>query len=262
MTGVPGLDIVACMSNRCLAPILLLSCWWLAACPASSDPAATDTRVDAGPDVGLADLSPAPYSCEYESAGPYSKAAIDECSLLDQDCAQEEKGCYITSQGARCLNAGTLECNEPCEFLDDCPRATVCVGTPSSCRALCRLGDDCPNGTRCREMAGRDDVGFCPEACSLFGERDHCPAGSGCYLVGERQECVPTAGPGLSEGQPCLSPEECQPGLICQDAQDLRCLRPCRTDGQAPCPNDGECTALIGLEPLGACLDQATSRDR
>jgi len=203
-------------------------------------------------DAGSLDLAPVPYTCpapQASSAAPPLPG--DACDLLAQDCPADH-GCYPGTAGATCLPAGAGRCAGPCQYANDCPPGTACVGEPGRCRALCVVGEPCAGDTRCRPLGGRDQVGFCPPGCHVLLQ--DCDAGWACVLMGTRQECAPAPPDGGTEGAPCAAPDACEPGLVCQDPAAPRCLAPCTSDGAFPCVA-GACREIDDLAPLGVCAD-------
>lgn len=216
----------------------------VAACGGSAAPAPAD--------AGTLDLAPVPYTC----ASPQASEAAptlpgDACDLLAQDCPADH-GCYPGAAGATCLPVGAGACGGPCQYANDCPPGTACVGAPGRCRALCVVDEACGGGARCRPLGGRDSVGFCPPVCHVTLQ--DCDAGWACVLVGTREECAPAPADGGGEGAPCAAPDACAPGLVCQDPAAPQCLVPCTTDGAFACAA-GACRDIEGLAPLGVCTD-------
>ncbi|SEL12377.1 hypothetical protein SAMN05444354_10442 [Stigmatella aurantiaca] len=86
------------------------------------------------------------------------------CDLLAQDC-ESPLGCYPTTGTPSCTIQGTLVDGAGCEFSNQCPSGSACVGTGSqkACRPLCRLPDgqpSCAQGS-CQPLQGHPDVGAC-----------------------------------------------------------------------------------------------------
>jgi hypothetical protein len=236
--------------------LVLLVALLAGACGEESLPRPDLADATAGADVARDDLAAAPYTCTYEPAGDYTPGLADMCDALAQTCTKIGEVCALTAEGTRCVAGGGAGCGEACQFLADCPAGSVCVGDPAWCRALCRTGDPCPAGTLCRPLAGRDDLGFCPPACSVIAQ--DCPAGLACYVVLGNQECAPPPQQPVAAGEVCAFSDACAPGLICQPAADPRCRVPCLADGgPSGCAAAEQCTPLPGLEPVGVCFRAA-----
>ncbi len=86
------------------------------------------------------------------------------CDLLGGDC-EAGKACYITIDGPRCRDAGTVAVGESCGSDQDCAPASTCVG--SRCKALCDPNEgthaQCEDTlTKCPPLSGQE-VGYCDE---------------------------------------------------------------------------------------------------
>ena len=205
---------------------------------------APDVTEDVAPDVPV-------YTCDPQFSGSYEQPAFHDCHLVDQACSLPTEACFLGERKAQCLEIGTVPCQGICEVANDCSEGAVCIGDPGRCLALCSPGTTCQVGTRCRVIPEFASVGFCPLPCSVLAQ--DCPGNLGCYLISGNQECAPPASPGLQKGQLCDMANRCAVGLICQEADGARCREPCAVGG-TPC-HSGTCTGLVGLEPLGVCIE-------
>lgn len=79
-----------------------------------------------------------------------NKFFIDfDCSLNKQDCA-EGQGCYLTTQGTRCLHSAYYRGGQACKHLNDCAPGFMCSGALNKkCHKVCMSDDDCGNGGIC-----------------------------------------------------------------------------------------------------------------
>jgi len=210
--------------------------------------------VDVVSDVASDTHSEPVYTCEPFVVGTYSQPSVHDCHVLMQVCSAQGEACYFTESGAECLPTGTSGCGQRCEYANDCPESTVCIGDPGYCMGLCNAGQPCANETTCRPFGDVEMLGYCPQSCSIL-EQD-CPSGLGCFLVNGRQECAPVLSPSFKENQVCESANRCQLGLICHELDVQRCLRACRVDDEAHGCDTGTCTPLEELGGLGVCVEQ------
>ena len=193
------------------------------------------------------------YRCEPQFDGLYEQPASHGCHLFTQGCELPDEACYLGDTKAECLKIGPSACGGQCEFANDCPEGGVCVGEPGFCYAVCGMGSDCFEATTCRAIEKIEGLGYCPLPCSVLDQ--DCPYPLACYLINGRQECALPEAPSMHEGQACHSGNRCKPGLICQETDKGRCRQPCSVNGDdAPCTT-GQCVGLVGLEPLGVCLE-------
>jgi hypothetical protein len=181
--------------------------------------------LDVGPDTIEGDAQGPEYGCESFFVGTYGQPGHHDCHVIKQACTVPGESCYFTENGAECLSPGLSGCGQRCDFANDCPVGTACVGEPGYCFGLCNTGQPCPNETTCRDFGEVDVVGFCPMSCSIF-EQD-CPSGLGCFLVNGGQECAPLLSPSFKENQVCKVANRCQQGLICHELDVKRCLKAC-----------------------------------
>ena len=227
--------------------IVLLFCF-MAAC---SDPVPSSNVID---DVfEIPDVGPA-YTCDPFVVGTYSQPAGHDCHVLMQGCTVQGEACYFTDQGAECLPTGVSDCGQRCDFANDCPESSVCIGDPGYCMGLCNVDQPCANETTCRPFGDIETLGYCPQSCSIL-EQD-CPGGLGCFLVNGRQECAPVLSPSFKENQVCESANRCQLGLICHELDVQRCLKACRMNDPTHGCDSGECVPLADLAGLGVCVEQ------
>jgi hypothetical protein len=79
---------------------------------------------------------------------PYKVCDLDveyeTCDLLQQSCTKPGQACYVTTDGAVCLPAGTADIDEDCDGVSDCAPGGVCIN--SRCKAVCDKNDDNPCG--------------------------------------------------------------------------------------------------------------------
>jgi hypothetical protein len=206
-------------------------------------------------DSASLDVSKESYSCEPFVVGTYSQPPNHDCHVMMQGCTVPGEACYFTEDGAQCLPVGSSVCGGRCEYANDCPEGTACVGEPGYCMGLCNRDQPCANQTTCRGFGDVEALGYCPMSCSLF-EQD-CPLGMGCFLVNGRQECAPKLSPSFKENQACEAANRCKLGLICHQLDVQRCLKACHIDDEAHGCDAGTCTPLENLDGLGVCLQEA-----
>ena len=192
------------------------------------------------------------YSCEPYVVGTYSQPPGHDCHVLMQECQVSGEACYFTDAGAQCLPTGVSDCGQRCDFANDCPESSVCIGDPGYCMGLCNAEQPCANETTCRGFGDVEVLGYCPLSCSIL--QQDCPAGLGCFLVNGREECAPILSPSFKENQVCKSANRCQLGLICHELDVKRCLKACRQDDPGHACVTGECQPLENLGGLGVCI--------
>ena len=226
---------------------LLFLCF-VSACAESVPP------VDVAQDVTTPKDTAPEYSCDPFVVGTYSQPPGHDCHVRMQECTAPGEACYFTEEGASCLPTGLSGCGQRCEFANDCPEGTVCIGEPGYCMGLCNEGQPCANDTTCRGFGDVEALGYCPKRCSIL-EQD-CPIGLGCFLVNGQEECAPVLSPSFKQNQVCESANRCQLGLICHELDVQRCLKACEVNNPDYGCETGVCVPLEDLDGLGVCLDQ------
>ena len=226
---------------------ILFLCF-VTACADTASPVASIEDV-----VVEADTGPE-YSCEPFVVGTYSQPPAHDCHVLMQGCTNPGEACYFTEEGAACLPTGNSGCGQRCDFANDCPSGSVCVGDPGYCSGLCNADQPCPNDTTCRVFGEVEALGYCPQSCSVLEQ--NCPTGLGCFLVNGRQECAPILSPSFKQNQVCKSANRCQLGLICHELDVQRCLKACEIGNPEHGCDVGDCVPLEDLNGLGVCVEE------
>ena len=151
-----------------------------------------------------------------------------ECDLFKQEGCAAGQGCYPTTQGWQCLNAGASKEGAACQFTNDCVPGTLCVN--SQCSLACSLKDDAEAETKCENRCGASNgwspqewgVGFCtdaePEIPCNFWKQDCEDAGKDCYVVNNGAACLDKGNEGAT-GSPCQYLQDCAAGLMCYQSE-------------------------------------------
>lgn len=158
--------------------------------------------------------------CEIDVDDPCSSACVNPPPECEAD--DDCDGCMKCVNG-ECSGTGTVECTEDVH----CGQDLVChVDPDDQCANFC--GEDVP------ECAVDDDCGPC-EVC-------------------QDADCVNTG------AVKCISDDDCEEGLVCDNDPDNPCVVTCVDPGASPDPEDitGEPEADAGEEPVN---DAAVSAD-
>lgn len=85
----------------------------------------------------------------------------DECDLLAQNCADEDKACYAVAGEPEpiCLTEGTGAPGSECDTAAACTKGHACVS--QVCRPICDpdVAGSCGENATCRDLF--DDAGYC-----------------------------------------------------------------------------------------------------
>lgn len=162
------------------------------------------------------------------------------CAVLHQDCPAGEKCVPVPRWGDRygfffeaiCVPVlGEQSAGEPCSYTgpdeatDNCDANSGCwdirqvdgeyVGT---CYPFClTLILECPEGSSCvNDFTGYP--GYCIPTCDPLIQ--DCDPGEGCYWMNDSFHCAETTD-GWGLGEPCMSLDDCAPGLVCLPAEYL-----------------------------------------
>lgn len=196
----------------------------------------------------------------------------DPCKLtLPQcGCPQGQKCTFHSTQGAYCIDDGTIDGGEEC-LGSGCKAGYFCVGyvgPPQTCHQFCADDGDCeaPGGVCILEVSGS---GGSAASTTLCSENCNPVTGVGCPVVGMKCDalldegppertftmCLP-AGTG-TQGQTCSGLGDCAQGLSCFTVgSDHLCLTWCdRSNPQCPV---GSCNslstpAIVGSTEYGVC---------
>jgi hypothetical protein len=208
------------------------------------------------------------------------------CHPLIQDCPEGEKCVPYPSSGepvpdaTKCVFiSGEQSPGEPCTMPDpiaandDCDEASICWdrldGEHGTCRAFCTGSVDypiCGPGEVCF-LAYQGSVNVCVSGCDPLLQ--DCGAGFGCYYTGQVFACSVTSA-GIEVGEPCGFIDDCNPGLLCTDADAVPgcSSASCCTPYCDPSLGDADCAELPGttcelfyeeglgwdLDTFGVCL--------
>lgn len=219
-----------------------------------------------------------------EDTGPWE----DPCDLFEQDCPEGEKCApYSTTGGSwdatKCVPIlGDKAEGEPCTYdgtaagTDDCDGTGMCFNTDQdgagTCHSFCIGSVDsptCPEVEGCGGLScligGDSTVAVCVPGCDAL-DQESCGEGMGCYWVNANFQCV-FAADTIPTGQPCAFVNDCAPGNLCVNAEELPscegdacCAEFCELGlAENPCSQDGTvCVdAFAGVEDIcaaGVCM--------
>lgn len=208
--------------------------------------AALSGCADSNPTFGNQDLSVVVDAGADMSASPAPDLMAVMCQLVPQ--AGCPAGLKCTTRDAvttLCDPNGNLNRGELCvrrEGADDCYAGNACVANGNGtgmCRTFCRTDLDCGSRRYCELPLGTNGLVMCTQDCNALGAG--CPSGLGCYAYGREHTDCRAAGT-KAEGQPCVRPEECQPGMACLGpAGGESCRKLCLRGNNGNCRNGQLC---------------------
>ena len=184
------------------------------------------------------------------------------CDLYEQDDCPPGEGCYLVSGGIACIDAGTAEGGEVCEFTNSCAPGMLCVN--GSCQEACNAAADATGPHACAEKCDSVanlnpqewGVGVCQDAgpaipCEFWAQ--DCTDGKVCKPVTNGSTCLDPSGNG-ADGDACNSNTDCAGTLLCISSV---CKQACSIDELAPPPAPicvDECPG--GFSPVGGTGSQ------
>lgn len=181
---------------------------------------------------------------------PVPDLTITMCQLRPQGgCPAGFKCTTHDAVTTLCDPDGTNNLGERCtqrESVDSCYAGGVCtLAAPmiGLCRAFCRTDSDCGTKSYCELPLGSMGIRVCTLPCNPFGTTAGCPSATSCYAYGREHTDCRSVGT-VATGQPCLRPEECQPGNSCIGASGA-CRKLCRRGINTDCPNLQRCYDII-----------------
>ncbi|EDM77332.1 hypothetical protein PPSIR1_26483 [Plesiocystis pacifica SIR-1] len=197
------------------------------------------------------------------------------CDLFEQDCPPGEKCVPYSSTGGgaiwdatKCVQIlGDQAQDEPCNYdgvvlaTDDCDATSMCWNVNAegqgTCHSFCIGSADnpsCPEpsdpqacgGYSCL-ISGSGVISICVASCDPL-DQSACGDGLACYWAGNGFECVFTT-QDIATGQPCGFINDCEPGNICVNAEEL-----------PSCDSDACCAEFCDLDANGEpCSQEGTT---
>ncbi|MCB9568988.1 MAG: hypothetical protein H6710_17525 [Myxococcales bacterium] len=188
---------------------------------------------------------------------------IQSCNTFDQDCPPCQKCTAYANDGGsswndhRCvpIDPNPKQAFEPCTTqgrgitgFDDCDKGLMCLDADGDnvgyCIAYCIGSWDeptCPVPAVC-VIPIDEPIAFCIPTCDPLLQ--DCPGGDTCVPAYDDWLCLlPYPEPGLgNDGDPCYSPNACNPGVICINGDYL-----------PDCQNDNCCASLCDLTQPNTC---------
>ncbi len=224
---------------------------------------------DAGPPPPGFDAGPPPPGFDAGGGGSCSESP---CRLVSPQCGcAAGQGCYLSGTSRVCGTPGPESEGQACSGATACQPGLLCIGsgTQSFCSRFCNSDADCTGGAGSLCLLELDDgtgaplagVTLCTAHCNPASPGVGCPASMGCAIFEESMGagriftgCRP-AGTAL-EGQPCVDPDDCAPGLFCGDGT---CYRWCRQPLGSECTGFTFCEsfttpAIVGGVEFGYCF--------
>lgn len=282
------------------APILAYLAMLSSGCQTGQDPAGVGAGSDASdpsnseetgvsPTTETGDPDPGPTTTASTSSvfvPEDDTPSPNQCDPFAQDCEVGEKCVPYASSGGnwdanKCVPVlGDAKVGEPCTYsnpsdaTDSCDASSMCWnvgdvdGEPiGTCSAFCSGTPDdpmCPAASSC-SISCDGSLSVCIPSCDPIVQ--DC-LGLGCYWTGSDFMCVFAAGEGIEEGQACGFINDCKPGLICVNADNLPgcadsacCTAFCELSAPACAIPGTECVAFFdegmaapGYEDVGTCL--------
>lgn len=186
---------------------------------------------------------PEPIDFEEVEAGPDTDIEVDTDADADAEPDEDLRDTPDADDGAVDQEDGYKNEDEPCASTAECKRGLACFGEN-----------------------GQNKV--CLRRCDPFNPT--CTAKPYCHIPETPQSAPDVYGTGQgvcradngggTEGAACgASTQKCRPDFVCLDnADDDRCVKPCRAGGTTGCGADQTCVSeAANVPPLGVglCLD-------
>ncbi|MDQ3031608.1 MAG: hypothetical protein M3Y87_04265 [Myxococcota bacterium] len=214
-------------------------------------------------------------------AGTVAACAGGECDPRDiGGCPGEDAGvCALRDRLPACVaSVGEVTEGESCVGDTDCAAALACFrdgGSVGICARVCCPGEIgvCGDETDERFYCRADGVlasgiatswGRCSElrTCDVLAPERACAMGEGCYIESERMRSVCRYAGSGDVGAMCERQTDCRAGFFCAGVMTSTCVRICRLDDAASCPDaEGRCVAQAYSPPgSGVCVVSAAAR--
>ncbi|MCA9605419.1 MAG: hypothetical protein KC619_07480 [Myxococcales bacterium] len=222
---------------------------------------------DAGPPPPGFDAGPPPPG--FDAGG--GSCSESPCRLVSPQCGcAGGQGCYLSGASRVCGTPGPETEGQSCSGATACQPGLLCIGagTGGFCSRFCNSDTDCTGaGSIC--LLELDDgtgtsipgVTLCTNNCNPASPGVGCPSTMGCEIYQESAGamriftgCRPAGT--AAEGDPCVDPEDCGPGLFCGSGT---CYRWCRQPLGSECTGFTFCEsftdpAIVGGVEYGYCF--------